>query len=471
MKHYHWFVLFLINKRDIYSFTVGVRNHNVIHVIRSRESESDLVDQRTPLFLNRRTVFRSSVSTENDLVSSDSLRSRRTKKINQLQRIGVNQNVLLAFTGVSVALSLLYSIAMVGENTSITSLQDLTERLQQAYQHLYDAIAPLGISDIMSVIAGESTAAAVAAAASSFILLCIKVNQKLPELAAKVKSRVVADGDFLVAKAVSLSLLGSIGFSPALTQLLSSLFASFPYGILKLGVQRREQIMQEDRVMDALLTEQLKKEENERIQAGLLQTFTVWDEDNTVGRIADVSSLKPIESNAENRLDFVDVFSDIVKWLQYDVFMTHFGDTLTWNGQALIPGLEAAIFGAVACTSAQLYCDILYAIFDLGGVSKREEVCNRSSAEWFSLYVTQTLYGVALFLTYEACQIPAQWMLNAFLSGGVDNCIGAIDYSGCIETFIELNPPQESPEEELYERIAPVLESFQQMLTSNVERP
>lgn len=469
MKISYRLILLLLNIRTVFSFTIGIQKHNVNHEARSRSVTAKLSDPEAPFFLPRRTIFRSSVTSENELVSSESLRTYRTKNISQFPQM--YRNLFLAFTGILMALALLYSIAMIGENTSVTSLKDVPETFELAYQNTYDAIAPLGISDIISVIVGESTAAVVAATASSFILLCIKVNQMLPELAAKVKTQLVADGDFLVAKAASLSLLSSIGLSPALTKVLSILFASLPYGFFKLGVRRREQIIQEDIIMDELLAEQLNKEGNERIQSGLLQSMVVSNESHTVSSVADVRSLQPVESKREIGLDFVDVFSDIAKWLQYDVFVSRFGDALTWNGEALVPGLEAAIFGAIACGTAQLYCDILYAFFNLGGSGKSEEVCNRSVAELLSLYVSQILYGAALFLTYYEFQIPAQWILNAFLSGGVDNCIGAIDYSGCIETFIELNPPEESPEAELYTRITPIVEEFKKFLISNVERP
>jgi hypothetical protein len=472
MKNYHFLGLLLLIKRSVYSFSpsiqIGNLNHvNLNHVMRYRLYTTKLVDRDSPMFRSRRTIVRSSLISENEEVSSESVRPQRMKNVNQFHQFW-SRRVLLVCSGLLVSLTLLYSIAMIDENKSVTSLQELPKKIEVAYQNTYDAIAPLGISDVISVIVGESTAAVVAATASSIILILIKVNQKLPEFSAKMKAQVVADGDFLVAKAAALSLLSSIGLSPALAKLFSSLFASLLYGIFRLDAQRRDNIVQEDQILGELLAEQQKALEYERMQSGLLQTLVISAEGPTDRIIADIRSLHPVESTTERRLDFVDLFSDVTKWLQYDVLLSHFGHTLTWNGQAFLPGQEAAIFGAITCASAQLYCDVLYALFNLGGDTKSEDVFNRHVAEWFSLYLSQTLYGAALFFTYDAVQIPAQWLLQAFISGGIENCIGAMDYSGCIDTFIELNPPDESPEEAFYTAIIPIIKAFKQFVSATL---
>lgn len=380
---------------------------------------------------------------------------------------------VLAPIGIILAFGLLYSIAMIDETVTIASWDDATESVEIAYQNTYDAIAPLGISDVAAVIIGESTAAIVAALAGSLILLTMKFQEVFPQSASKSSSDFVPDGDFLVAKAASISLLTSIGVPPSLAKVSSILLASLSYGIVKLGISRRDQIVEENVMLNELLTEQQKKTETERIQNGFVMSsmsgVSSWTSSSSTlisSAVADTERFVPVQEEKEPVLDSVEVFSDITKWLQYDVLCSKFGEKLLWHDQPLLPGFEAAIFGAVSCLSAQVYCDILRAYFNLGGSVAREKVLTRTFSEMISLYTSQILYGAALFVTYEAVQIPAQWILNALLSGGVDNCIGSPDYSGCVETFIELNPLDESPEEEIYSRISPFVDSVKYYMLS-----
>jgi hypothetical protein len=104
----------------------------------------------------------------------------------------------------------------------------------------------------------------------------------------------------------------------------------------------------------------------------------------------------------------VEVFSDIAKWLQYDVFSSHFVGSLTLHGQTVSSAFEAALFGAILCLSAQIFCDMLRIHFKLSGTKAHDDTMQRSPKDWMSIYVSQSLYGAALFVTYETFQIPAQ---------------------------------------------------------------
>jgi hypothetical protein len=64
------------------------------------------------------------------------------------------------------------------------------------------------------------------------------------------------------------------------------------------------------------------------------------------------------------------------------------------------------------------------------------KITSQTVKEWISLYLSQTLYGAALFVSYEAFQISAAWLVNVLVSGCDNKCIDAVDYSGFVDRFI-----------------------------------
>jgi hypothetical protein len=393
-------------------------------------------------------------------------------KYQQTNPLTIHDKLLLAFSGVLVALAVLYSIAMFDEPIPYTSWNNLLEHIQAACQNTWDAIAPLGISDIVAVLVGESTAAAVAALASTLIILSLKFRSFVPVSAVKSSSSVVADGDYLLAKAATVQVLMSIGIPPYISKIGSNLLGTLSYGIVKVGINRRDQLAQEDRSpllpVEDLLVEQQKQE---GIELG--NQFSTFNSNNSstksfINNNENTDEILPPQTEKEYSMDIiVEAFSDIVKWLQYDVISSHYGGTMSLYGQPFGAGFDAAVFGAISCFTAQMYCDMLRKHFYLSGTKVHDSIMQRSYNDWISIYVSQALYGAALFVTHEAVQIPAQWLLNAFISGGVDNCIGSHDYTGCVETFVELYPLDDTPEEEIYSRITPAFDTFKQFLISN----
>lgn len=157
----------------------------------------------------------------------------------------------------------------------------------------------------------------------------------------------------------------------------------------------------------------------------------------------DVSTLEEV-TKAE--IDFVEMFTDIARWLEYNVLMTEFVTKLSWEGTMLEPGITGALFGALSALSARLYADGLYGIFRCGPTTKQEEVRTRQVVDWVTYYATTALSAATLFGVYEYSQRPISRWIQGILAGGFDGCLGSDSFEACFDTYIAANAPGPSPE-------------------------
>lgn len=141
-------------------------------------------------------------------------------------------------------------------------------------------------------------------------------------------------------------------------------------------------------------------------------------------------------------LDYVELFADITKWLEYDVLINNYRGILALpNGMMIGSAWESAIFGLLAALSSQLYTDVLYLYSDFGNPEKRDRTLNRSIEGWASVYATKCLSAATLFGVYEAVRAPTSKFLSRLVSGGVGGCVGSKDFDLCMETYLIDNPP------------------------------
>ena len=227
----------------------------------------------------------------------------------------------------------------------------------------------------------------------------------------KFTTEAIADGDYFFTRAAALTFLEGAGIPASIATVVSVLFASIPYEFIKLNSQRKQQLK--------------KQQEAEDAAKALAPT------NQANGAVVKVEKTKPME------IDFVDIFSDVTKWLEYSVLTDDF------RGK-LFPGnfiLESAGYGFLAAFSSQVYADILYRFSDYGPKKVKLAARNRSVNEWISLYVTKCFSSATLFAVYEFATEPIQKFFQSVLTGGVDSCMGSNEFNMCIETFMADNPP------------------------------
>ena len=250
---------------------------------------------------------------------------------------------------------------------------------------------------------------------------------------------------------------------PFVATIASVLFATIPYEIVKFGARQRQKISDENEALQKLLEESLgknKRKKNDKLPMISTIRFPQGSpassnpslpgpspKQESLRLSVDLESLKPVEDGKTSNVDLVDFFSDITKWLEYDILKNDFSGRLMMDGLPLFPGVEGALFGAVSSLSAQLYADILYVYFGFGPEEIQAKVKARTADEWSAIYLSRIIVGATLFGVYEAVQIPLTSFISALLSGGVNGCIESQDYNMCIETYLAGNPPEEaSPE-------------------------
>ena len=399
---------------------------------------------------------------------------KQPKSEEEIQEEGMRMMTMSIFSLV-LAIGVVYALASsspemvasdeVGESTNV--VRDLlregnVERLEIVTRNIATTVIPQSTEDIIAVSIGEGIAGVIGAFATWLLGLVLNfkrdeefiitpVAQKSMGGQNKVNalvSEAVADGDYFLTRAAAQPLFEAVGVPIFFASLASVLLATLPYEAIKLSTRKRMNTLEEEILLDMLEKEESKRQKDMTVVdklsntvGGFIQQLYVTPNDVEVGTIDDEGEFTPVQPNAPI-LDYVELFADITKWLEYDVLINNYRGILTLpNGMALSSGWESAIFGLLAALSSQLYTDVLYLYSDFGNPTKREQTLNRSIEGWASVYATKCLSAATLFGVYEAVRGPTSIFLSRLVSGGVGGCVGSKDYDLCMETYLIDNPP------------------------------
>ena len=342
-------------------------------------------------------------------------------------------------------------------NDSLPSAEELKSRqgfeilgdsFETAGRNVLKASMPQSATDVVSVAVGEGIAGVIGAVASLIVSFLLRLQMSSSADEKRMEGGVgavnkqemlrsaLADGDYFVTRAAALPLFESLGLSPLAATVTSVILASVPYEFIKLGSSREKARFEEELLLEKLLQEE---QEKKRQQNGLFSRLSNGRTESVVTTV-DLKSLIPAKENKP--IDFVELFADITKWLEYDVLKTDLSGRLVWNGQVLASNVDSALFGFFAALSSQLYADIIYRYTDYGTEEKRTESRERSLGGWLKLYATTSLNSAVLFGVYATVKNPVGSAIAGFLSGGVDSCIGSQDYKTCMDAYMLSNPPQ-----------------------------
>ena len=171
-------------------------------------------------------------------------------------------------------------------------------------------------------------------------------------------SEAVADGDYFLTRAAAQPLLEALGIPIFFASLASVLIATVPYEAVKISSQKRRNEVEEQ----VLLTMLLEEEENRQRDMNVVDKVSnnIFDfiqrlnvrasmDDIAMDDMDDVIDVAPERKEQQGNvpaLDYVELFADITKWLEYDVLISNYRGILSMpNGQMLSTGWESAIFG------------------------------------------------------------------------------------------------------------------------------
>jgi hypothetical protein len=367
-------------------------------------------------------------------ISRKPLSSRNVVRPDEIDRDQISFNIELTNTTdlemVSMsAIGLAFSIGVIYALASTTTPEGNIEMEGRAFETVYanvmDAALPRDVTDVLTVVLGEAIGGFIGAVSTSIVTSLLKLKMEVQQKSLLVEA--VADGDYFLARAAVLPLLTAFGVPEIIASIASVLVATIPYELVKLGPKRREQLKAADDLrMEALLQSQKNKKMGNSYR---LKSSQISNEETMA---------KP-----ESLLDIPDIFADIIRWLEYDVLKSDFGNTLVDpSGYLLSPGVEGAIFGFLAGLSSQLYLDTVRTYTDYGPEEKRIEARTRSFSGWISLYSTTCLSTAALFGVYETCKKPISLYVAGVLSGGFDGCLGSSNVKACLDAYVNNNPPE-----------------------------
>jgi len=406
------------------------------------------------------------------------------------------KNEMMVMSAVSFALAVGVVYALASSTPDMIEPSDLkesesvvrdlmregnVERLEIATRNIVGTVLPQSAEDVIAVSIGEGIAGAIGAFATWLlgVVLNLKsdedfvvtpVNMGISGLEStkrdigterlgrrnkvnELLSGAVADGDYFLTRAAAQPLLEAVGIPIFAASLASVLIATLPYEAVKLTSQKRRTEMEEEMLLQMLLEEEESRRKDMTVVDtvsnkifGFIQKMNVQRTDDDVGEddlvIDEEFDMIHQKLDKVPAFDYVELFADLTKWLEYDVLITNYRGVLALpNGQMLTTGWESAIFGLLAALSSQLYTDVLYLYSDFGNPLKREMTINRSLEGWASVYATKCLSAATLFGVYEAVREPTSRFVSSLVSGGVGGCTGSRDYDLCMETYLVSNPP------------------------------
>jgi hypothetical protein len=338
------------------------------------------------------------------------------------------------------------SVLLLEEGAEL--LEDSIEQLGSISYNVFDAAMPTSATDFLSVALGEGIAASVGGVITfvggmgfktkGFLqqgLDKVGIGSNSNSTAVKNEASIdgfiagaVADTDYFITRAAAIPVLAGLGLPP----FLGVIVASIPSQLIKLSARQRQQRRKEDELFAELLVEEQIRKNQSIFRRRRYQAPQDSPESTT-------TEMRIIPGSA-NQVDFVEIFSDITRWLEYDVLIKDFNGIITWNNVPIFSGLESAIYGFMAALSSQLWSDAIYRFTDYGLEENREAAKSRSFQDTYSLYMIKCFTAATLFGVYETARLPISNFLTSILSGGVDGCLGSSDFSLCLETFVVANP-------------------------------
>ncbi|KAL3790200.1 hypothetical protein HJC23_005572 [Cyclotella cryptica] len=344
-------------------------------------------------------------------------------------------------------------------------------RFSIATRNVAMTVLPQSADDVIAVSIGEGLAGAISnlttwvlgmllgfrrAGLDQMLEMSEKEREK-QRLRGELVSGAVADGDYFLTRAAAQPLFEAMGLPIFVASLASILLATLPYQAIKLSSQKKRDKEKERVLLEILLQEEELRQKNmnivDKMSIGMTDFFqrlsvgARFDDDDDNDDLSNQDMRRALMEDQKQRLqemkdaapkvDYIEFFADVTKWLEYDVLINNYrGILATPDGHKLSPGLESAIFGLLASLSSQLYTDVLYIYSDFGNPEKRKKTLNRSLEGWASLYATKCLSAATLFGTYEAIRAPISRVCSRIISGGYTGCVGSADFDLCMETYL-----------------------------------
>jgi hypothetical protein len=445
----------------------------------------------TPPRLHRPALLLGVTSSSSTTVTTSTTKAEASPPMFTLATsMTTTEKVAMNVIGVGLTTLVVTSLANSQLNAFLLTPTPALLNLEEVGTTIMKVSIPSSTAEVVSVTLAESAAGVVAAAVSLLVAVGLGAVQpgmlrssnsatREKTMAVDTIGRAIGNGDFLVAQATAMPILESLGIPPSVATIVAVVFAAIPAEVVKVtSAKQTVKKIQEERLLRQLLEEEAKRRRTSREQPFPLFEMINNNKGNNAKRPATTSLTAELDMSMDmdmlsttnvNDSLVVEIVSDLIKWLGYAVLCSDLGGRIVLdNGQHLFPGLESAAFGAIASLSAQIYSDVLYYYFGFGGIEKQQQVRSRTVETWLSAYTFEAVSGATLFGVYDIIKIPAKAVISAFLSGGVDGCIGSQELDLCLQSYVSSNPLGASPEAELRSLITTLVSLWNQLVPLDI---
>jgi hypothetical protein len=263
------------------------------------------------------------------------------------------------------------------------------EKIEIATRNIFGTVLPQSAEDVISVSIGEGIAGVIGAFATwllgmvlnfksdeDFILTPmndVMKNSGIDPTSRRyadsgrmggrgnvdsLVSEAVADGDYFLTRAAAQPLLEALGIPVFFASFASVLIATLPYEAVKISSQKRRNEVKEQVLLEILLREEEDRRRGmnvvDKVSNNIFDFIQRLNVRPSMDDVAEVDNKNANDTTSQQKerkgnvpaLDYVELFADVTKWLEYDVLISNYRGILSLpNGQMLTTGWESAIFG------------------------------------------------------------------------------------------------------------------------------
>ena len=312
-------------------------------------------------------------------IDEENARSKREK----------NEMMIMSVASLVLAVGVIYALAssapeiVLPSNEEVKEIEnagrdlirtDTSAQLELATRNIVGQVLPNSAEDAIAVTIGEGIAGVIGAFATWLLGLALNFKSDddftsdrqmgggMQDMDA-LYSEAVADGDYFLTRAAAQPILEALGIPIFFASFASVIIATVPYEAVKLSSQKRRDDVQQQQLLEMLLEEEESRQGNmnaiDKVSNNIFEFINrlnvrannfdddIENEIEEEDQVSDITELQKEQlKNAAPALDYVELFADLTKWLEYDVLITNYRGLLALpNGQMLSSGWESAIFG------------------------------------------------------------------------------------------------------------------------------
>lgn len=261
-----------------------------------------------------------------------------------------SKNRDMEIAGLVIAVAIILSLAgMANPSGGVGNTEEAASASVAVMTKVVENTVPTTSTEVIAVTLGESIGGIIGAIISVGINFLIKGgksdedsssdledsedsnnsnNSKKPSDMSSVVSQGISDGDYFIANSASNAFLVSVGVPESVAKYSSILIAAVPSQLVKIGSRISEQKREKK---EELLASLIRDEEQRKAKKNPNAILSLWRKNNkktkklvpvavvaaTVGGAVS-SSTTETAAAAVTAIDFVEIFADITRWLEYE---------------------------------------------------------------------------------------------------------------------------------------------------------